>query len=508
MRIPLAILGALIGLALFLMTREQTKTFDFEDLSRRAAALAARPHQPAPSTVPKFIQDLNYDQHRDIRFKEDFTLWRSEGLPFQIRFFHPGGVHKNSVKIHELSSSGIQEVPFSADRFDYGKNQLPPDKPVPATTGYAGFRVHYPLNRADYLDEVCAFLGASYFRGVGRGLSYGLSARGLALDTLPRKKGAEEFPVFREFWLQQPESGSGLLTVLALMDSPSVAGAYRFNIIPGDETVINVKARIYPRRELKDYGIAPLTSMFWFGENTGSSFGDYRPEVHDSDGLLMETGTGEFLWRPLSHTKNLQVNTFEDDTPRGFGLLQRDRVFNNYQDMEANYHQRPSAWVQPLGQWGKGHMTLMQLTTNNEFMDNVVAYWTPSTPASPGIPFGFEYNLYFFGENDSRPLLGRTQATRVDWSQAKSDREVVFVLDFEGRQLASIPADEPPQADLRVGKGGRAAEVQVQKNEANHTWRVILRVALEEWQKPVELSCRLLKGDKPLTETWTYTWSL
>lgn len=484
-------------LALVIAQGRQT-TLTFDAVIAQAEALARQPHVPVKPVGSPTLRGLDYDAYRDIRWREEKTLWRKLGLPFQVQFFLSGHLHSKPVTIYQVNRDGAGPVRFSPDFFDFGKNRIPPEEA--AKSGYAGFRVHYPLNRADYLDEAFVFLGASYFRALGRDQAYGISARGLAIGTLAK----EEFPDFTTFWLIEPAPGATEMKIYALLEGKSIAGAYEFQIFPGAETRMNVRAVLFPRRDITDPGLAPLTSMFWFGENTNNTFGDFRPEVHDSDGLQIERGNGEWLWRPLSWSKQLQVAVFEDADPRGFGLLQRDRDFTHYQDMEARYHQRPSVWVRPQGAWGKGAVHLVQLPTENEFMDNVVAYWQPDGGLKKGARHEFSWSLTWFGESQNIPPLGRTLFTRVDFQDASYYR--MFVIDFAGSELSKLPFEAPVVADTSIA-GGEIKDVIVQKNTYGDSWRVsFIASSAGIGTKPVELRCTLRLDGRPLTETWTYTW--
>jgi glucans biosynthesis protein len=283
-------------LVAFLALAGAAHAFGFEDVAKRAAALAAQSYKPPRTELPKAIKDLSYDQYRDIRFKPARSLWRSANLPFEVQLFHPGLYYDHPVRIYELVGGTAREVRFDPELFDYGKNQI--DPATLRNIGFAGFRVHMALNTPKYKDEVLVFQGASYFRALGKDQRYGLSARGLAIDTA--LASGEEFPRFTEFWIERPDARAKEITIYALLDSQSVAGAYRFVVRPGDETVTLVKERLFLRKNVAKLGIAPLTSMFFFGENTPRPPArDYRPEVHDSDILLIHSGTGEWITRPL-----------------------------------------------------------------------------------------------------------------------------------------------------------------------------------------------------------------
>ena len=349
------------------------KDFSFNSVIQKAQALGAKPYAAPENILPDELKNLSYDEHRDIRFVREHGPWYNQKLPYELQFFHLGNIFNISVPINEVVNGVSTPIKYSADFFDYGRNQLHTDKFK--HLGYAGFRLHSQLNTESYFDELVAFLGASYFRGLAKNQKYGLSARGLAVDTA--ELSGEEFPVFKEFWIEKPQTGDRFIKLYALLDSKSVSGAYAFKITPGTNTVMDIKSVLFPRNDIKKLGVAPLTSMFLFGENNKNQFDDYRPEVHDSDGLLIHNGNDEWLWRPLDNSKYLRVSSFVDSSPKGFGLLQRDRNIEHYLDFEANYQDRPSAWVEPLEDWGRGFVQLVEIPSRQEIHDNIVAYWVP-----------------------------------------------------------------------------------------------------------------------------------
>ncbi|MCR6657210.1 MAG: glucan biosynthesis protein G [Opitutus sp.] len=475
--------------------------FDFEVLRERAQALAAQPYEKRESRVPEWLRRLTYDEHRDIRFLPEQSWWRKEKLPFELQFFHPGFVQKDTVQIAEIKDGREQLIPFASKLFNYGQNKIA--QPIPATMGFSGLRIHYALNSRDYLDELAVFQGASYFRALGVGQRWGLSARGLAIDTA--EPGGEEFPVFESFWVERPRIAARNLVVYALMDSPSVAGAYRFTITPGKETVMQVKAALYFREAVTMLGLAPLTSMFWHGENTIEKHGDFRPEVHDSDGLMLRTGTDEWVWRPLQNPAHVRVAAFSDDNPKGFGLVQRDRNFENYQDLEAAYHLRPSAWVEPVGNWGRGTVRLVELPTPDETNDNIVAFWTPEKTPGAGESLEFEYKLHWYLQ-EVNPPAGVFVATRHGHSKTHEPELERFALDAAGPIFATVKAGEAVEPVVTVGEGAKLMHADVQKNPFNDTWRVAFSLKADGSGRPVELRCFLRKKDDVLTETWSYLW--
>ena len=336
---------------------EQTQSlFSYEKLISKAKVLSELAYSAPGKELPKELQEINYDEYRSIRFKREKGPWYGGHKSFEVQFFHAGGLFQNSVKINEVIGQKSYPLKYSSDFFNFGHNRFTLEHLT--DIGYAGFRLHFPLNTDDYFDELISFLGASYFRALGEGQKYGISARGLAIDTAVST--GEEFPFFKEFWLQRPRWYDNTAVIYALLDSPSITGAYKFTVTPGKETIIEVESHLFPRKDINKLGIAPLTSMYLFGENTKNRFDDFRPEVHDSDGLLIANAKGEWLWRPLDNSKNLRISDFADENPKGFGLLQRDRDLSHYLDFEAHYDQRPSVWVEPIGDWGKGVVELVE----------------------------------------------------------------------------------------------------------------------------------------------------
>jgi glucans biosynthesis protein len=361
--------------------------FRYGDVVKKAELLSQKPFQQPPG-LPEALSKLDYNQWRDIRFKPDEALWRREKLPFQVQLFFPGWLFNRLVKINVVHSGRVEPVHYSPDLFHYGMNKFTYTELK--GLGFSGFRLHYRINTPNYYDEFCVFLGASYFRAIGRHENYGLSARGLAIDTaLP---SGEEFPYFKEFWLERPESKATAITLFALLDSPSLTGAYRFTIGPGKATVMHVAATLFLRKQVQRLGIAPLTGMFFYGSNTNiRPVDNFRPRVHDCDGLQIATGAGEWIWRPLINPNRLLVTSFAMTDPRGFGLFQRDTNFNDYQDLEADYQDRPSAWIIPGKGWGAGKVELVEIPTPSEKNDNIVCYWAPSISPEPGKPVSYTY---------------------------------------------------------------------------------------------------------------------
>lgn len=476
--------------------------FGFDDVQHLAQQRASRPYVDHQTPLPDSLNRLSYDQYRDIRFVPDRALWRNQAL-FEVQFFHRGFTYRRRVNINEVDPDGsVQAVQYDPADFDFGKTPRP--RKLPADLGFAGFRVHFPLQRPDYKDELIVFLGASYFRVLGRNESYGASARGLAIDVA--SPTGEEFPYFTDFWLVKPPPQQRTLTIYALLDSPSLTGAYRFEVRPGDTTDVEVTATLYPRKSVEKLGIAPLTSMYLYGGNSPLAVNDFRPEVHDSDGLLEQTGGGEWLWRPLVNPKMLRISSFTDEHPRGFGLDQRDRAFSDYQDEEAHYQQRPSYWVAPLSDWGKGRVELVEIPTGEEIHDNIVAYWVPDTPLMPGKPFSFSYLLSAYLYTPLWPPGGRAVATRTaSIGNRSGDNSRRVLVDFWGGDLNSLQAAQPVQAQVSA-HGGDISNITVQRLAENGVWRVTFKLTPKGTQN-VDMRCYLTLYGEALTETWTYLYS-
>lgn len=478
--------------------------FSFEqvvELARQRAALA--PAAAAAPALPPELASLNYDQYRDIRFKPERALWRKEDLPFELMHFHLGFFQTLPVRVHEVVQGQVRPLSFDPSQFDYGSNRLSPRRW--GDIGLAGFRLHAHLNSPTYKDEVIVFLGASYFRAVGAGQLYGLSARGLAVDTVGGQ--AEEFPRFTTFWVERPTASATSVVVHALLESRRVTGAYRFEVRPGEDTVTEVQSRLFLRSRaqppIATLGIAPLTSMYMFGENQPHRT-DFRPEVHDSDGLMVHSGSGEWLWRPLINPLRPLTTSFAMPSLRGFGLMQRDRAFASYEDVEARYDRRPSAWVEPTHDWGAGRVELVQLPTPDETNDNVVAYWVPRSLPPPGQPLKLDYRIHWQGQRQQRPPGAWVVQTRVGRGFAElAPGEHQFIVDFTGPAIENLPASAPLRAQVSAGDNGHILEQALYRNEAARSWRLALRVRQSRSDQPVELRAFLQHQQDTVSETWS-----
>ncbi len=482
---------------LLAQAKSEKKTFSHSALINWTKQLALQPYISPEQRTQQNLPALTYDEYRDIRFNPDRSIWRGEQLNAELQLFATGYLATTPVEIWLVHKGMAQRL--TANQKDFSVGPLALKKAPNAPHGLSGFRIHGPINRSDYFDEHTVFQGASYFRAVARGQVYGLSARGLAINTA-RPQG-EEFPVFKSFWIEKPNKGDDNVIVHALLDSPSVTGAYHFDIRPGIETIMQVSAQLFARKSIAHAGLAPLTSMFLFGPACRRIKNDFRPAVFDSEGLAIYNGRSERLWRPLTNPKTLQTSVFEDENPKGFGLIQRDRSFNSFQDLEANYERRPSLWVEPTGGWGKGHVELIEIPTNEEIHDNIVAYWKPTVSIEPGKPFQFAYRLRWTGMDPADNIPGRIAKTRVGVGAKPGTTK--FVIDVTG---PTIEQDKLPKADLSTPNAKLLAPVVVQKNPKIDGLRVSFDVATANLDV-AELRLDLTADNRRVCETWLYRWT-
>ena len=492
-------LGAAL-LSLVLAVPRVAHALGFDDVAKRARELAETPYRPPVSQLSPELRDLDYDAYRDIRFRPDHALWRAEKLPFELMFFPTGRGFQDAVRINTIEPGGVKRFEADPAMFDFGANKIPPQKL--RGLGFAGFRAHYAINRPGHKDEVVVFLGASYFRAVGQNQIYGLSARGLAVDTAAAS--GEDFPRFSEFWIERPRPGATTLTIYGLLDSKRVTGAYKFVVAPGAETVMTVNSRVFPRDGAAKLGFAPLNTMYAFGENQ-PGHDDYRPEVHDSDGLSVQTGEGEWIWRPLVNPKRLLVTSFATTNPRGFGVMQRDRSPASYEDPEALYERRPSLWIEPVGAWGKGRVELVQIPTPDETNDNIVAYWVPEQAPVVGKSFDFGYRMRWQMVGQVPAGKGWVVQTRRGRGYVRQpDGDLNFVVDFDGPALRALAADTKLEAAVEVGSNAELRERNLFRNPVSGAWRMTVRVKRADASKPIELRAAIKQAANTLTETWSY----
>ncbi len=481
--------------------------FGYEDVIKRARELHDAPYDAKPPKLPAALSKLDFDAYREIRFKPEKSPLGPSSGPFRLQLFHLGFIYTRPVVVNTIRDGIATPVPYSPSLFDFGHTKI--EKNLPVNLGFAGFRLHYPLNSPHGLDEVVSFLGATYFRFLGRGQAYGLSARGLSVNT---GGDDEEFPFFREFWIETSKKHPNKATIYALLDSASVTGAYQFDLYPGVESVMEVQATIFPRKDNVKFGLAPLTSMFFYGENHTKFHRDYRPELHDSDGLLMHERSGDWIWRPLRSAPIVTMSTFPQPSPLGYGLVQRDRHFDHYQDLDLNYQIRPTYFVQPHADWGDGRIELLELATKDETADNVVAYWTPTKPPPADKPFIYSYRIRALLE--APDLSPKGHAINTWWTAPKalgsseqvSADERRYIVDFSGGDLGFYRNDPNMVKITASTDQGKILRTILVPNPHIDGFRAMIDVKFDRYQT-TNMRAQLHAGKRVLTETWLMPWT-
>jgi glucans biosynthesis protein len=472
-----------------------TYPFNLDTLMAEAKRRASVSYTPHRRNVPDWLDKLSPDQYRSIRFNPEADIWKDEDLPFRMEVLPVGFNFQTTVAVSIVADGRAQDLAATPDMFALGPSI--PAPPPKSALPLSGFRIRSHINGRKVWDEFLVFQGASYFRAVGQNQVYGLSARGLALNTA--EPSGEEFPVFTHFWIERPTRQATDIIIYGMLESESTTGAYRFDVHPGAETSVDVDMTLFPREDMHVVGIAPLTSMFLFDETNRGRLDDYRPEVHDSDGLQVLTKSGEQVWRPLANPAKLQISTFTTNPPQGFGLLQRSRLQADFQDLDAQYERRPSAWIEPRGEWGPGAVELVEIPSGRETNDNIVAFWRPSAGLSQGRPAHFAYRISWAADAKFPKGLGKTVATRSGASLDGKRR--VFQIDFVG-------AGEKTDG-LRLEGGASAGKIsnqQLQSNPSTHGFRASFELD-PAGSELVELRLRVMRGTQPVTETWLYRWT-
>ena len=471
-----------------------TYPFTFDTLLAEAKRRAGIPYAPQRNTVPAGLDKLSPEQYRSIHSNPDAGIWRNEPVPFRLELLRAGYNLQSTVTVSTIEEGMAQDLVATPSMFEMGPALRQLGK---VSLTLSGFRLRSQINSKKIWDEFLVFQGASYYRAVAQHLLYGLSARGLALNTA--EPAGEEFPVFTHFWIERPAPRAASIVIYALLESASTTGAYRFTVQPGVETMTDVELTLFPRAEMRVVGIAPLTSMFLFDQTNRGHLDDYRPEVHDSDGLQITSRTGEHIFRQLANPIKLQVSTFTTQPPQGFGLVQRSREQRDFEDFENLYERRPSAWIELKGEWGAGAVELVEIPSGRESNDNIVVFWRPAQPLNPGRPAQFAYRVTWLAEPALPKGLGKVVATRSGASLDGKRR--VFVLDFIG-------AGEKTDG-LRLDLGASAGKIYnaaLAANGAMHGLRASFEIDPSDADL-IELRLRILRADQPVSETWLYRWT-
>ncbi len=483
----------------------EPRPFSFEILQERAKALAASEWHAVPTPSPEILARIDYDAYQDIRYRRDMTLMLDAQKRLPVQMFHLGNYTRDAVHINVVTGGQAREVLYSTNLFE-----IPADHPareLPDNVGFAGFRIMAPDLETDWL----AFMGASYFRTSGPFNQYGLSARGLAVDT--GLSTPEEFPRFTEFWLDTSTAEDAPLTLYALLDGPSVTGAYRMTArrarAPNgaDHVDMEITSELFARKTITRLGVAPFSSMYWYGETSRRQVADWRPEIHDSDGLAIWTGAGERIWRPINNPPRVMTNTFVDSNIRGFGLLQRDRDFVHYLDDSVFYERRPSVWVEPIEPFGNGALHLLEIPTDDEIHDNIATYWCPEETFTAGSHRRYSYRLSWLDDIPFPPALGQATATwtglggRPGHKRPEGVRK--FVIDFQGKVFDGVRRDDGVEIVVTPSRGTISNAYTHPVVDQRERWRALFDLTATG-PEPVDIRAYLRKGDRALTETWVY----
>lgn len=469
--------------------------FDASTVADRARALAAQPYAPRP-LIPEQWRNLSYDEYRMIWFDARNALWEGSDSPHRVDVFPPGLYFPQGIETFVVENNAARPLKFDLGVFD--TTDTFPDVPIDDTLGYSGLRLRAETQKPTIFQEYAVFQGASYFRGIGNGQNYGLSARGLAIKTADPM--GEEFPDFTAFWMERPTAGAKNVIIHALLDSPSCTGAYRFDIAHGDTTTMQVQAEIFARTDMSHIGIAPLTSMFLFDDTDRQRFDDFRPAVHDSDGLLIHNGAGEIIWRPLANPLTLQVSAFGDNNPKGFGLCQRSRDFSDFNDLEAHYHKRPTLWVTPGEGWGAGSIQLVEIPADLEVYDNIVAYWRPAADLLAGQSHRMTYRLDW--GDDPAPKKAMAVINTAAGGRPEGGR--IFTIDFEPDDR--LPDDLNQLTKIIRTSNGDVSEGVIQMNPETGGPRLAFTFYAGE-ATLAEFRVQLRLNGETLSEVWLYRWT-
>jgi glucans biosynthesis protein len=473
------------------------ESFAADHVRKLAEEMAAREFVKPRIDVPEPFNALKAEQYRDIRFRPEASVWRGENLGYEMQLFPMGWLYDTPVEIWIVEAGKARNLRADSTSFSIGPSiEKAPDA---APFAFSGIRVSGTINTSETLNEFVSFQGASYFKAIGRYEVYGLSARGLAINTA--RPGGEEFPVFRAFWIEKPEAAADEIVIHALLDSESVTGAYRFVIRPGAATVMDVESMLFPRRSLTHVGIAPLTSMYFYGPAQRRVDRDYRPAVHNSEGLAVINGHGERLWRPLSNPKMLQTSAFVDKDLKGFGFAQRNRAFDGYEDLEARYDRRPTVWIEPSATWGDGYVELIEIPITEEIHDNIVAYWKPAKPLEPGKKYKYGYRMTW-GESVPAVWSG-SWVVKTQVGAGRTPDSTLFVVDFAGPSARD--ARELPVADL-TATAGATSNLTVQRHPELQGFRVKFELNASGTEL-VELRLGLKLAGQLISENWLYRWT-
>jgi glucans biosynthesis protein len=468
--------------------------FDPGTVTEAARTLSKRPFKPLADDIPSVFRDLNYEQ---IRQRPGTEIWAAENTGFAIEPLHRGSIFSSPMEIGLVAEAKARRIIYDPALFDFGKLA------VPAKTGdigFSGFRVL--AQGSGGFSELAIFQGASFFRAVAPGQSLGTMARAMSIKTADPR--GEEFPAFRSVWIERPTLAAGALVIHALIDSESVTGAYRFTVRPGDATIIDTECALFARAAVDNLGLATMSATHLSGPIDERCDGDLRPSVSEVTGLQMLTGKGEWLWRPVANRDTLQISTFVDENPRGFGFLQRDRNFDHYQDDDQHVETRPSLWIEPIGDWSAGGVQLVEIPSDSEANDNIIGYWKPKQPLAAGSETFFAYRQFWCWNPPEQPPLAI--ATQSHSGRGSSSKRRRFVVEFAGDILRIPENAEAMKPNLNAAPGS-IVEPRTFTSGDKKSRRIVFEIDPGN-ESYSEIRLVLEAGGKPISETWLFRWTL
>lgn len=461
-----------------------------------ARQIARRPYQAAASDLPDQFANLSYEQYSEIRALPQAQIWAGENRGFVVEPLHRGFVYTNPVVIYVAEDGLVRRIGYDRNRFEFGKLSVPANVPDIA---FSGVKLLTTFGNGGSPVEFAAIQGANFFRAIARGQNFGVVARALTLR--PAEARGEEFPYFRALWIERPTPGTEQLLVHAVLDSESVAGAVRLTLRPGDMTIVDVEMVLFPRVNLEHVGFGGMQASYLFGPNDRLEIDDARIGAYEAKGLCMSNGRGEWLWRPLQNPETLQISAFLDRSPKGFGLLQRDRDFAAFQDDEQRFELRPSLWVEPIGDWGEGVVQLIEIPSDKEINDNILSYWRPRGPIQAGSEVSVAYRQYWSWRPPERPPLALVSGTFSGRGTAGRRRR--FMVDFRGDELGS---ELPDLRAVATASPGTIAGLKLYRYPGRKTIRAAFELDPGN-ENASEMRLVLHAGERPISETWLYRWT-
>lgn len=470
--------------------------FERGKLVDHARALSRRPYTAPNAAMPDGLANLTHEQYSGIRSRPERLVWSGENPGLILEPLHRGSIYSAPVHVSVIENGMTRKLVYSPARYDFGKLQAPPG--TIGDIGFSGVRILGLSTDLPVPREIATFQGASFLRSLARGQVPGAVSRALALRTGEPK--GEEIPFFRALWIEKPTRGD-LIAIHALLESDSVCAVYSYTIRVGDVTLVDTEATLFPRVALDNFGLAGMQASYLYGWTDRRAVDDTRPVVYEVAGLQMQTGNGEWVWRPVTNPKQLQISAFSADNPRGFGFVMRDRDFVSFQDHDNRYDLRPTLWVEPIGDWQAGVVQLVEIPSDNEAHDNIIAQWRPKEPLAAGSEYSFAYRQYWTWLPPVRPNLALAFSTRIGRGPQRRRR---FVVDFVGERAVSLrPADI--QATFWCSNNGMSNLRILSVNEQRP-----LRVTFDldpGNETLIELRLVLMQGNEPVSETWLYRWT-